>query len=577
MNSLPKYLRIGSVILALTLLGVRAARTQSYWQHVPMPDQNSTYSYAIKASDSLDFVHLASGFLGGAELFRTQDGGQTWKRLFFGGGLFFLDAAHPTKNLIVIAADSDFSYSNASTMTYIPRYGGIIYRSSDGGNTWQTQQLGTRDTTTPANFISSMSALDSNHLFLTGESIRISSDGGLSWQTVSDPVSRTYNAIPLGIPNPIGAYPGTNVLVIAEADTFTSWNYGYKIFRSTDLGQTWSPGFQTLHSITGFAFPTPSIGFASGYTEDQSHVQTAVIDETTDGGLTWSNIYTNKFPSSTGLYSISFADSLHGIACGEYGVLIRTTNGGTTWAEENTDFSEADLGLGKLTAVAFPTLNTTIVGYLGQGALVYQPNGILTMPNVTYPTYGNSVVPCSFTAYWDPVPGADKYAVKLILEGPNTIIVDTTVSADSIYFNQVNTSSSIYGCSLYVQAISGDNKSNSFRQVFYIDPCSGSVSNDGDLGSPLQYLWVQVYPNPAGDFSHCRLNGIYADPSGQLTAELDDVLGRKVLDLTGLARAGNNGSYSDFVVDASTLSAGVYMIRYTLGSYSSGRLVAIIH
>jgi hypothetical protein len=50
-----------------------------------------------------------------------------------------------------------------------------------------------------------------------------------------------------------------------------------------------------------------------------------------DGGATWQ-------PQSSGiasdLYSVHFADALHGYACGDDGIVIKTTDGGASWIAE---------------------------------------------------------------------------------------------------------------------------------------------------------------------------------------------------------------------------------------------------
>ena len=95
--------------------------------------------------------------------------------------------------------------------------------------------------------------------------------------------------------------------------------------------------------------------------------------------------------------------------------------------------------------------------------------------------------------------------------------------------------------------------------------------------SLVMYLFVTTYPNPAVNRIHCRLSGIFSNPGAVLTAQLYNVVGEKVMDLTVLANRGNNGNTSEFDVDVSGIPAGVYMLRYSLGEYSYSRPVVVLH
>jgi hypothetical protein len=55
-----------------------------------------------------------------------------------------------------------------------------------------------------------------------------------------------------------------------------------------------------------------------------------LIYKTTDGGLTW----TQQFLPPDLLFSVSFADALHGWAVGWGPTLLRTTDGGPTWTPQ---------------------------------------------------------------------------------------------------------------------------------------------------------------------------------------------------------------------------------------------------
>ncbi len=535
---------------------------QSFWQHESLGFYEEFSHVNIAASDSMDYV--ATGFLSGGEAARSTDGGETWDTILT-TGISIEGIVHPSRNLIIIGG-----VSNAI---------GYIDRSTDGGRTWNATAIGSTDSGKQRNPIGTIAALDSDHIFLpvAGNHYLYSSDAGVSWQSTACPVAVHYNGLALSIDNPVAAYPAQNTFVVAEADTFFTSDYGYKIYRSTDLGATWSSGFQTTHEITKFAFISPNVGFASGFISDVgSFAATATIDKTTDGGLTWFNIYNHRFSSAAELLGIAFADSLNGIAVGRGGTLIRSNNGGNTWIQDSTDFSTGDLN--DVHDISYPTLTHAVAVTGGGDALVFQPNGILSMPVITYPFYGPPYPPSTFNATWNPVPGAETYWIEVIDPNADTLVVrDSNITSTSYLLS--NLSAGNQGgieYELFLQARGHSSKGNIANRLFII---YGSPSSVKDFsGGPLwQYLAVQTYPDPAIGHFHVRLNGIYSNPDARLTAEMVDLLGRKVMDLTDIANKSSNGSYSDFDLDSHLLSDGVYSIRYSLGAYSSQGLVVVVH
>lgn len=574
---------IGLLVFTIVMsMFLERAVAQSFWEHKSVFNGGM----AIAASDSEDFVFTSGGF----DPARTQDYGEIWKSIFVDSPRIahnIKGLVHPSRNLIILGCDD--VQTEVKPNGFLDIAEGVIIRSTDGGSTWTDTTIGSSDTAKPHNPIGTIAALDSNHIFIPigGDHYLISSDGGASWQSIPCPVSRHYAIANPAVPliNPVAAYPAPNTLVVAEVDSaYPFANYPCKIFRSTNLGMTWSNGFQTSDNIMKFAFVSPVVGFAAGYVVDASTFnETAVIDKTTDGGITWFNIYTQRFPDAVGFQSIAFADSLNGIAVGFDGLILRTTDAGMNWVRENSDITEGDPA--SLLDVAFPTRSKAIIADGNGAILIYRPDTLLDMPNITYPQAigpGNISVDSNFDATWDPVPGATRYAIWVQYQGGTNPIVlsDSNVNTTSYHLAGFDTIPeplvNLSQYALFVQAFSSNRKSNVAERVFRVPTPPSSVSDipGGPVG---QYLYVQNYPNPAASLFHCRLNGIYANPGGELTAEMDDMLGRKIMDLTTLARAGNNGHYSDFLVDVSSLPSGIYRIRYTLDEYSQAGDVVIIH
>ncbi len=437
-------MRINRILAALGLLLAwlvpRIAYGQAYWLHKQCYSPGLYGHCLIGSVDSEDYA-LVPGSPAAA---LTRDYFHTWHYIFIDTAkranidheYSVSCVAHPTRNLIILGCNADRTIKPQGGGAYLLG-GGHILRSTDAGVTWRDTSLG-RDTTKPENVIGAMAALDSNHIFLpiyTGtyslnftdrDHFLYSSDGGVMWQSIPCPASPNYGGSaypPDGFVNPSAAYPAPNTLVIAEMDSYLV----SKIYRTSNLGQTWSSGFQTNKNITKFFFLNSLVGFATGIIWDSTPKPVAgTIDKTTDGGLTWSNILTLN---GAGLFSIAFADSLHGLACGYFGLILRTSDGGKSWTSMASDFTVDDEGVDLLGDVAYPDTNHAIIASSSGEGLVYQPNGILSLPNITYPHFSPPAAPRTFDITWDRVPGATRYSIKIT--GSIVYVNDTVIANDS--------------------------------------------------------------------------------------------------------------------------------------------------
>jgi photosystem II stability/assembly factor-like uncharacterized protein len=109
--------------------------------------------------------------------------------------------------------------------------------------------------------------------------------------------------------------------------------------RTTDAGASWTPvltGVPDGSSVEGVLVIDSLTALAYG--------AAGTIYRTTDAGVTWSR--THGFGPTTDLYSIHFADSLHGAAVSIGTGYVTTTDGGLTWnaqtLPENMKFVAVD-------------------------------------------------------------------------------------------------------------------------------------------------------------------------------------------------------------------------------------------
>lgn len=282
--------------------------------------------------NSFRFLNARTGFLNGQSLWRTDDGGATWKHLPWHtdgarDDLTFLDTLH------------GFSLT-----------GGIPYRTEDGGNTWtplfpksprpvfqavsfpasregwaligngvmwHTTDAGEHWSPAATGFPTAYGAgdiafPDALHGWIVGGggTILHTSDGGASWQAQASGSTETFCQV-----------------VALDADH--AWARGTDAFvRTRDAGRTWEP----LPPGGPVNFVDSDVGF---------RVAENVVQRTGDGGLHWSDVAT--LDANYVLGRMDFQDANNGLLGGyDYAgpdaprraALLRTRDGGKTWREE---------------------------------------------------------------------------------------------------------------------------------------------------------------------------------------------------------------------------------------------------
>ncbi len=236
------------------------------WTTRPLP---LTQPAAVAPIDARTAWVVGSGFI-----LKTTDGGQNWIEQYRSGVARFTDAH---------AVDADTVWVEAD--------GGLVFRSVDGGSTWEQRA--------PAGPVSPVSA--SVAWSNVGAVVR-TLDGGATWIAKSIPYA--------------------NSLAVANASTV--WVAGKALARTADGGASWSmlrpfwfgpwgiaaAGTDTLWAVQGF-------GSGSG----------SQIAVTHDVGGTW--IRTTRKGSD--LWKVVAADAATAWACCDGG-LLATADGGASWA-----------------------------------------------------------------------------------------------------------------------------------------------------------------------------------------------------------------------------------------------------
>ncbi len=256
------------------------------------------------------------------EMTRTTDGGANWfpKLINLGDPLLEINNICPV------------NATTAWVSALVPTDGnGVIYKTSDGGDTW-VQQNAAAFQTTGQSFLNWVHFFDANNGLATGDpvggefEIWRTTDGGNNWTQVPG----------TSIPNPLtsgaGEY-GLNGGNSGVAGTFWFVTDRGRLFKTTDMGVTWTVAQAPLTSFGSTAQSGTAIfsNATNGYLL-KTVGTTYTYYTTTNGGATWSaaNTFTGTrrilsyIPNTSNIVATSLAAPT--------GTSLSTDNG-ATWTE----------------------------------------------------------------------------------------------------------------------------------------------------------------------------------------------------------------------------------------------------
>ncbi|MCB9081642.1 MAG: hypothetical protein H6555_08025 [Lewinellaceae bacterium] len=303
---------------------------------------------ALAADPSRPGVWYAGFSAGG--LFKTTDGGQRWTPLFDGQPFMAISdiAVDPQRPATVYAATGDLNISA------YPFIGDGLYRSNDGGYSWQNigpggLQVLSRVLVDPHNskvlYVASM-GLPFERDNLRG--VYKTTDGGVSWQQVlfrSDQAG--FIDLVMDPQNPQVLYAASWDRVRNNRESIVSGNNA-RIYKTIDGGKTWQeltgkglPDTGNMSRI-GLAISAQTSGVVYAvYANAQQSLEQ--IYRTTDGGNSWNSVFPNgQVPTSLrGVYAgmgwyfgkivLNPKDDNDLFLLGVD--LFRTRDGGASWAQ----------------------------------------------------------------------------------------------------------------------------------------------------------------------------------------------------------------------------------------------------
>jgi photosystem II stability/assembly factor-like uncharacterized protein len=248
---------------------------------------------------------------------RTTDGGLSW-----------------TVGTVPDAGALDFRDVEGvdARTAYLLATAGKIYKTTDGGEHWALQY----HNTSPGVFLDAFAFWDAQHGVALGDPMNgrflliTTRDGGKDWNQVASA------SLPPSIEGEAAfAASGTCIAVGGKQNAwFGTGGRAARVFRSTDGGGTWNVSATPITSgtdstgIFSIAFRDSRHGIVVGGDYKKQHETNANAARTTDGGVTWSLIANPPGGYRSGVAFIPGTAKL--IAVGETGSDL-STDGGVSW------------------------------------------------------------------------------------------------------------------------------------------------------------------------------------------------------------------------------------------------------
>jgi len=352
------------------------------WVYMTQDSADRTYDnlYAVVFKDTLTGV-AAGGGLRGSVVLTTTDGGVHWHRANVPSGVT-LYGVHYSKSLFLIVGSSGtiFRWLNLSgtpnlvtkipgstlyalrfvsaKVAYAAGYGGVILKTTNGGETWSGKYLyanGLSPNIQDIYFVDERNG----YAACSYRMVAKTTDGGESWQMVlPDTVSATTASY--------GVYftDNQNGTVVGQLKSGTDI-----IYHTTNGGQTWTIRTGVVNkALRAVAFGNALKGAAVG--------DGLKIVYTSNGGSTWSASSVSGVPgslASSNLRDIAYLDSSTAVAVGNK-IVLRSNDGGASW-------TFVDSAAEQLNRVSFRRIGANLVGCaVGNKSLLSTTNGASWTP-----------------------------------------------------------------------------------------------------------------------------------------------------------------------------------------------------
>jgi photosystem II stability/assembly factor-like uncharacterized protein len=299
------------------------------WKPIETGTENNLHGF---------FIAEATGWIVGdwATLLKTTDGGQTFTKVDGSvfdrkslKGIYFVN-----ENYGWIITYNTPTSSTTSRNTTNRKNAGYIYRTTDGGDTWE-EQFATEAALFNLHFI------DKQTGWVVGDrrSAFATTDGGKTWQFITDGSNQRHKTS-YGQPEYLGNEPlHTFTLYDIEfTDAQNGWivgDLGVVLHTSSGGKGKWKHqrGGPRFHNsadavLLGVDFVSKQLGWVVG--------ENGTILHTRNGGVTWES---QSSPSHL-LVGVCAVSPEEGYVVGDRGAILRTEDGGVVWNAQDSRTTE---------------------------------------------------------------------------------------------------------------------------------------------------------------------------------------------------------------------------------------------
>jgi len=377
-----------------------------HWQRIWTGDNLARYIWIHPQDHNL--IYVSTGIFdrvaangdpeapdpGGVGVLRSRDGGQTWEELgvehgfrpdeLYVGSLYM----HPTNPNVLLAATGNDPY-----MWVLGRPIGAVYRTEDGGDTWQ------RVLDLPNGSAVEICEGDPNVAYAGSLSAFYrSDDAGRTWRLQTgvggNEVAQAGEEM-WGPPGVVAGFPIDLQCDPRNADRVFVNAYGGGNFVSEDGGRTWRVASQGYSGALMFQIAVARDDPARVYATARSGLFASA-----DGGQTWEGLGYGPARAMEGLaIAVDPFDSQHLLASlGDAGPWPKlSTDGGHTWREVGRELQDSGLQ-GMATRFRFSPIQAGVVlASIGDGDCVKDGKGCDEEPG------GGLVLSRDGGATWTPV------------------------------------------------------------------------------------------------------------------------------------------------------------------------------
>lgn len=266
----------------------------------------------------------------GAGVFKSTDGGATWNTT----GLSWTQSQNRAINsLIIDPTNTQIIYAACNSSV------GGIFKSTNGGTSWTQYHSGdVKDLEMHPDSTNVLYCANGYPWGTAGNGIYKSTNSGVSWTLLSSglPSATTHGRIELSISpsSPTTVYAGYSQTISAGAGLLG-------IYRTTNGGATWTQQATTPNMYSGQGWYNL---VCQVHPTDANQVWSSGLDayRSTDGGVNWTRMTIWTYPEGNGQYAHADHHALaykpgdpNTILIGTDGGLFKSTNGGTSWVSLN--------------------------------------------------------------------------------------------------------------------------------------------------------------------------------------------------------------------------------------------------